>query len=321
MHVLEVISVLEYAGYLPPNVASGYIPDNIVPPQFGVTEPYVPIYTEFEYYTPKTDAYNKRVVNPLVNPPTGLSSLGLSLWLVNRDIEVVKRRLAATPASKRVFRYSSDAQTTATSVAEVVQKHSVEPNGVFECDGFHHELKAECKCRSPNAIPATDVDPIGLQLRTLEATAKSYLDAMPFNIRLAALEKHAVATELKAGNSETVLRQSLNKGSLMNYMKDPPQMEFTWWIEEAHLTRQDKATNKRWAKLGKVASEARAEAQTARTAVLDYIADMETQALARIGTESATALRTIRENNRNGLPKHSSYAFAYLSACKQLVVQ
>ena len=94
-------------------------------------------------------------------------------------------------------------------------------------------------------------------------------------------------------------------------------MEFKWWLDETPRG-QEKATNERWAKLGKAASEAREEAQTARKAVLDYIADMEAQALARIGTESATALRIIRENNRNGLPKHSSYDLAYAVACKQL---
>ena len=282
MHVLEVISVLEYAGYLPANIASGYIPDTTVPPQFGPTEPYVPLYTEFEYYA-RADQFGRTSINPLVNPPTGLSSLALSLWLVDRDIGVVKLRLAANPTNERVFRYASDAQTTAASVAEVVKKHAVSPNAVFECDGLHHKLKTECKCRSPNAMPATDIDPIGLQLKTLEEAAKSYADAMPFKIRVAALEEHAVAAELKAGETEMLLRHSLNKGPLMNYKKNPPQMEFTWWIEEAQLTQQDKATNERWAKLGKAATEARGEAQAARKAVLDYIADMEAQALARSG--------------------------------------
>jgi hypothetical protein len=318
MHVLEVISVLEYTGYLPVNIASGYLSDFTVPPQFGPTEPYVPIYTEFEYYARK-DQYGRNSINPLVNPPTGLSSLALSLWLVNRDIGVVKLRLAANPASKRVFRYNSDAQTSATSVAEVVQKHSRYLMAVYECDGFHHELKTKCKCRSPNAVPATDVDPIGLQLETLEATAKSYADAMPFKVRLAALDETATAAELKAGDTEEAYRHSLGQGSIMNYKKDPPHMSFKWSYSTETPTYQQKAANEQWAKLGKAASEARAEAQAARAAVLDYIADMETQALSRIGAESAATLRIIRENNRNGLPKHSSYGAAYAQAVRGLV--
>lgn len=330
MHVLEVISVLEYAGYLPVNIASGYISDATVPPQFGPTEPYVPLYTEFEYYTPKQDAYNKRTVNPLVNPPTRLSGLALSLWLVNRDIGVLKLRIAANPTKERVFRYNSDAQTTATSAAEVVRKQAVSPNAVFECDGLHHQLRTECKCRSPNVVPATDIDPIGLQLETLEATAKSYADAMPFKIRGAALEKKAIAAELKAGETEGQYRtlhtnmMQKNTISIIDYKHDPPQMSFTpepsknsTPISPRDLS-QLKAANEQRAKLGKAASEARSEAQAARKAVLDYVADMEAQALARISTESATALRIIRENNRNGLPKHSSYDLAYAVACKQL---
>ena len=315
MHVLEILSVLRHTGYMPNQFKAPYISDvTELPPQFGPTEPYVPIYTEFEYYTRKQDVYNKRIVNPLVNPPTGLSNLAISLWLVNRDIGVVKLRLAANPTNIRVFRYASDAQVTATSVTEVVRKQAVAPNVVFECDGFHHELKTECKCRSPNAMPATNIDPIGLQLETLEATAESYAAAMPFKVRVAALEKDAVAAELKAGEAEEGYRHSIKQVSIMDYKKDSPQMSFKWRYTTDTPTHQQKVANEHWARLGKAASEARTEAQIARKAVLDYIAKMEAQALAKLPDQSAKNLATIRENNRNGLPEHPAYIVEYQRA-------
>jgi hypothetical protein len=120
-------------------------------------------------------------------------------------------------------------------------------------------------------------------------TAKSYADAMPVRIRVAALDEHATAAELKAGEEEHNLMQSINQRpspgqpvpqvSFFNYKKDPPQMVSCVYSTETP-TQHQKAANKRWALLGRAASEARKEARVARKAVADYIADMETQALA-----------------------------------------
>ena len=88
------------------------------------------------------------------------------------------------------------------SDAEVVRKHAVSASAVFECDGLHHKPKTGRKCRSPNAVPATDTDPTGLQPETLEATAKPYAGAMPFKIRGKALEEKAVAAEQKAAGTD-----------------------------------------------------------------------------------------------------------------------
>ena len=303
MHILEVISVLEYAGYLPANQAGSFISCSV--PQFGPTALYTAKYTEFEYFT-TFDHYNKRIVNPDAITPTGLSTLDLSLWLVNRDIKVVKKRLAANPTNKRVFRYGSDAQMEAASVSEVKELHP-EATHIYECDGFHHKLEKECKCRSASAVVATDVDPISTELETLEAVAKSYEDAMPFAVRARNFEAAATAAELAAMDAERTV-MSYTHQPLMNYKKNPPQMDLR--------NRRDEDNYKRWST---AAIDARTKAKNARAAFNSYVSSMVEKALSAIGKTNRKKLSVMRENKRNGLPNAGTDVYSEIGAhlCKQ----
>ena len=351
MHALDTLAVLEYCGYLPSTAmrGNGDLPASLDVLQWGPTTEYVPKYTEFRFGEIKTgpNAAGRFGgttatinVNPRFRPPAGLSILQRSLWFVDRDIECVKWMQRVAPHKARVFRYGADAQETAATAAEVKQMHNVET--VFECDGLHPSLSAECRCRSPNAVPATDNNNLlDQQLEQMEAAQAMYKKFLPFNKRLAVYQARSTAADGAAVSAEDRYRRAFyhafdNNCSVLKqrwYERARRQVVQKEWkapigtgitnpktgapffghqFEVAgSFTRE---AQQALDAAGAAATESRAAAIRARAEFDEFVVVSETEALSVLGEDVAAALCVTRENTRNGLPVLACYNTVYSRA-------
>jgi hypothetical protein len=341
MHALDVIAVLEYSGYLQKHTLHGTsdLAVNLAAISPTPVAAYVPKYTEFKFCEIGQPAHAMGThlsVSRRVRPPTGLSALQLSLWFVDRDICMVLLLQKIARHRARVFRYNTDAQETAATAAEVKAMHNVDE--VFECDGIHSTLTAECKCRSPNAAPATDSNRLTQQLQELYKAKESYEALRPFKERVALYQLRstvaddaAVASEHSyrtlhssayAGICNVLHRQWRTLNSCVPAWTPPQQCPY---VGIGHPTTGEPFFKHRFALLhghtatdqqkldtaGKEAAGARAAAVKARSELDAFVAQSEAVALKAIGDEAAAALGAIRENTRNGYPALACYSAVY----------
>ena len=346
MHALDTLAVLEYCGYLPSGrQGAGELPASLGVLQYGPTTEYVPKYTEFKCAEATTTRDNRfggttvtrTDVNSLFRPPAGLSILKRSLWLVDRDIKCVKWMQRAAPHKARVFRYGADAQETAATAAEVKKMHNVE--NVFECDGLHPSLVVECRCRSPNAVPATDNDPLDQQLERLMAVQAEYKTFVPFTERFAVYQARSTAADGVAvrteefyrglhnvafNNKNMVLKSQWQRGNprpatewkapqgigISNPATGAPFFGHQFEIAGNHTREAQQALDA----AGAAARDSRTAAIRARAEFDEFVTVSETEALSVIGEEAAAALSVIRENSRNGFPVLACYGAVYSRA-------
>ena len=336
MHVFDTISVLKYSGYIPAFYDSGpyEIPSNISVLQYGPTTEYTPVYTQFEFaeMAPPIHAgfsgplgEPTLCVSPQLRPPANLSILQRSLWLVNRDIAITQWRQNANKSTPRVFRYNADAQETAKTVDEVVKLHNVAPTAVFECDGIHSSLDKECKCRSSNALPATDTDPIRIKLMELHAAKQRYNDMRPFKDRLAEFEANSTNADTIAAQKEmdykrlyhnAGLNSKMGMGSMLHTSPTDLRPILTpdglpCFGHQLGTPAHTAQTQQKLDAAGSDATSARQAALTARSELDDFVAASETAAFAVIGEETTQLLKVVRENVRNGLPILNCYKALY----------
>ena len=345
MHALDVIDVLEYSGYLQKHTLHGAhdLSVNLAALTPTPIAAYVPMYTEFKFCEigQSTNAVGPHLgVSRRVRPPTGLSALQLSLWLIDRDIGMVQLLHKIAQHRARVFRYNTDAQETAATAAEVKAMHNVDE--VFECDGIHSTLIAECKCRSPNAVPAADSDPLTQRLRELHKAKEGYEALRPFKERAALYQARSTAADDAAVAAEhcyrtlhssayssirsTLHRQWRTQNPYAgNCAWTPPQQYASAYVGIAHpstggpffkhqFERLHIYTAKDQRKLdaaGEEAANARAAAVKARSEFDAFVAESEAAALEAIGDKVAAALGAIRENIRNGYPALACYTTVY----------
>ena len=342
MHALDTLAVLEYCGYLPGGAirGNGELPASLDVLQYGPTAEYVPKYTEFKFAETISDHRGTRIdVNPRFRPPAGLSILARSLWLVKRDIECVKWMQRVAPHKARVFRYGADAQETAATASEVKKMHNVET--VFECDGLHPSLTTECRCRSPNALPATDNDPLDQQLERLEAAEAEYKKFVPFKERVAVYQARSTAADGVAVSAEERYRglhnmafhnkcrvlqqqwqernprrsvQKEGKAPIGTGISNPatgaPFFGHQFEVGVVHTKEAQQALDA----AGAAARDSRTAAIRAKAEFDEFVAVSETEACGVVGEDVAAALCVIRENNRNGLPVLACYGAVYSRA-------
>lgn len=355
MHALDAIAVLQHGGYLNGfGSREGPLPSSPEVLNYGPVTEYVPKYTEFKFVNTAPNTVRSSGVvfgnapsaspdrqNPLLRPPPGLSILQRSIWLIDRDIKRVKFMQQIAPRRARVFRYGADAQDTAATAAEVKRMHNVD--NVYECDGIHPSLTVVCKCRSPNAVPAVDNDPLDVQLKQLTKVKSDYEKYRPFAVRVALCKQRSTEADAAAVSTEQLYRRlhytatsTKNNVERVRWCeghrrriewKPPtyygignPSTGEPFFGHQFEITPQHPAeAQQRLDTAGTAADAARQAAIRAYAELETFVSESEAAAFKLVGDETAAALRMIRENCRNGLPVLSCYEKVYAHATSTLL--